>query len=153
MHVESTMSDALQPTLFRRMFHTPLRDALRGRITGRLDVNGAIESSRLPQSAKDLIRRVVRRTRLWRIERADVANELIAHFADGIAAGQSAEDLVSSFGDERRAAKLIRRAKRRNRPLPWHAMVWAGRGVVALLVVYLLLTAYYVMGRPSPGVD
>jgi hypothetical protein len=78
------MSDALQkPTLFRRMFHTPVRDALRGRITGRLDVSGAIESSGLPQTAKDLIRRVVRRTRLWRIERADVAQELIAHFADG----------------------------------------------------------------------
>src|SRR5688572_3317472 len=124
------MSDALQkPTFFRRMFHTPMRDALCGRITGRLDVNGAIESSGLPQAAKDLIRRVVRQTRLWRIERADVASELIAHFADGVEAGQSVEELVASFGDERGAAKLIRRAKRRNRPLPWHAMVWAGRGV------------------------
>src|SRR5262249_24615218 len=45
-----------------------------------------------------------------------------AHFTDGIASGVSPEDLIQAFGDEANAAQLIRRAKRRNRPLYWHSL-------------------------------
>ena len=148
------MPDAVpQSPLLHRMWFTPVSDALRGRLTGRLDVEGRMERAGLPAPARELIRRVVRRTSLWRVERANVADELIAHFADGLEGGQAVDELIASFGDERRAAKLIRRAKRRNRPLPWHAMVFLRRLVGALVVFYLLLTAWFYSGRPSPAVD
>lgn len=102
-----------------------------------------IRRAPLPESHRALIGRVVKRTRLWRRERADVARELIAHFADGLEAGSRAEELIRSFGDEKRAAKLIRRGKRRNRPLIWHAWRrgWQGMGCVLLLIVAVYL--YY----------
>src|SRR5688572_21701199 len=109
------------------------RDILRGRQADdatapvvRRNIEGLIDDAAIPEPAKALVRRVVRRTRLWRRERRDVAGELIAHFADGLAAGETAEGLVEAFGDERRAARLIRRAKRRNRPLAWHVMRGSG---------------------------
>src|SRR5688572_1213312 len=119
----------------------------------RVDPSRRIDEAPLPEPAKGLVRQVVRRTRLWRSERVEVADELIAHFVDGLADGETAERLVGSFGDERRAAKLIRRAKRRNRPLAWHAMVFLRRLVVAVVVAYLLVAAYFYIGRPTPRVD
>ena len=74
------MPESIQPTPFRRLNYTPLCDLIRGRVTGRLDVKLAIESSDLPESGKALVRRIVRGTRLWRIEKYEVATELVAHF-------------------------------------------------------------------------
>ncbi len=150
---ETAQSSQDRPTFWQLARHTPMRDAIRGRLTGRLDYDRAIERSGLPVAARDLIRRVVRKTRLWRIEKADVAVELIAHFADGIDAAQTPTELIAAFGDERRAARLIRRAKRRGRGLAWHAMVFARRIVLVLLVIYALLAIRFYIGKPSPSVD
>ena len=64
-----------------------------------------------PREIKELIEHVVRRTRLWRSEKTDIARELIAHFADGLEAEETASDLIAAFGDQCQAAKLMRRAK------------------------------------------
>src|SRR6478672_9559059 len=96
-----------------RAYYTPLGDALRGRLTGRLNVRAEIAAARLEAPLPGLIDRVVRRTRLWRREQADVARELIAHFAAGLEAGRTAEQLAADFGPADRAARLIRRAKMR----------------------------------------
>src|SRR5687767_12453383 len=114
------MSDVAPENLWRRLRYTPARDLVRGRISGSLDVKGTISRSDLPAPAKDLVLRVVKRTRLWLSEKVEVADELLSHFADGIESGTSVGTLIEKFGDERQAAKLIRRAKKRNRPLPWH---------------------------------
>src|SRR5688572_8554544 len=100
------MSDMIEQSLWHRMRYTPLSDALRGRLSGRLDWRRRVAASALPQPLKDLILDVARRTRLWRIERAAVADELIAHFEDGISAGGTPEGLTDRFGDPRDAAKL-----------------------------------------------
>ena len=84
---------------------TPLLDVLRGRLTGSLDMRGRIAAAALPKPLDHLIRRVARRTRLWRIEQVEVARELAEHFRDGLAAGRTAEELVQSFGDPRQAAR------------------------------------------------
>jgi len=101
---------------------------------------------------RDVIVRVVRRTRLWRSEKTDVARELAAHFRDGLDAGVSPEALIESFGDERQAARLIRRAKLRNRPVAWKALRWTARAVGAVCVLAILLhaglTARLYMGSP-----
>lgn len=158
------MTDTMEPGLFHKILTTPLTDLVRGRITGpvppkpkrlarRLRVKVRIETANLPGPAKALIGRVVWRTRLWPGEKLDVADELIAHFADGLESGESVEQLIQDFGDERRAAKLIRRGKKRNRPLLWHALRGLGWAIAALLIFYLGLAGYFLLGRPTPRIN
>ncbi len=99
----------------RAMGETPMRDLVRGRVTGRLDLQRLLDSSPLPKSLRELVLAVVRRTRLRRLEQADVARELLEHFEDGLEAGASADDLAREFGDPRLAATLIRRGVKRKR--------------------------------------
>lgn len=148
------MSEAVEPGLLRKLRTTPWRDLLRGRLTQRLDVRRRIQAAAdLPEPARALVLRVVQRTRLWPAERLAVADELLGHFADGLAAGESAATLIDRFGDERQAAKLIARAQRRNRPLPWRALVGAVRVLEAVIILHLLLAAWFFLGRPTFSVD
>lgn len=139
---------------FRRAATTPARDWIRGRLTGRLDFRGRVRAE-LPTELADLVVSVVKRTRLWRVERAEVATELIAHFLDGMAAGARPGDLAARFGPEKIAARLIRRAKGRQRPAIWKAWVMFRRGaallLLALIAVYLFLAARLFWGRPTLG--
>jgi len=137
----------------RRICFTPMRDLIRGRLTGRLDLAGMLAESGLPGPAADCVRKVVRGTRLWRLEKIAVAQELSAHFHDGLDAGATIEELLGSFGDVRRAAQLIRRAKRRQRPLAWHVARVCGWVLVALIVFYLGLFGVLLVGKPSIDVD
>jgi hypothetical protein len=146
------MSD-ISTTPRNKLWTSPLRDLLRGRVTGRLEWQSRLAAAELPAAVGELISRVVKRTRLWRLEKAAVADELIAHFSDGVAAGTSATELIERFGDERSAAKLIRRAKRRNRPLAWHIWNAVFRATAVLLAIYLFFLVRFVMGRPGPALD
>ena len=147
------MSDTLETSRLVRIIRTPLGDLVRGRLRSEPNWKQRIAASNLPASAADLIRRVVAGTRLWWNERADVADELIAHFTDGLAAGASVEALVHDFGDERAASGLIRRAKRRNRSLFWHAKKWTFRGLLALVALYGIIVVRFLIGTPSIRVD
>ncbi len=140
-------------TFRRRLFKTPMRDLVRGRITGRLDIDQLLKDASLSGPAADKVRNVVKRTRLWRLEKVDVAHELIAHFLDGREAGTPMDELLGSFGDESRTAKLIRRAKKRQRPYVWHALKWFRRSVAGLFAVYLLMLGYFLMGSPQVKVN
>ncbi len=135
------------------IWSTPLRDLVRGRVTGRLGWRARLLAAALPGPATQLISRVVRRTRLWRLEKLAVVDELIAHFDDGLASGADVAELIERFGDERLAAKLVRRAKRRGRPLVWHAWSFVCRAAVVLLAIYAVLFIRFWTGRPSPSVD
>lgn len=136
-------------TLRRRLWKTPMRDLIRGRITGRLDIDKLLEDAGLTGPAASKVRNVVKRTRLWRLEKVDVAQELIAHFLDGQEAGTPMDDLLGSFGDERQTAKLIRRAKKRQRPYAWHAFAWARLGFAVIIGVYCLAALYLLTGSPD----
>jgi hypothetical protein len=146
------MSYSAFPT-FRRISQTPLRDLLRCRISGRLDWKSAVAAAGLPKPATELIRRVVKRTRLWRLEKAAVANELAAHFSDGLAAGSNAGQLIETFGDEQVAARLIRRAKRRGRPWPWHVWQFSVRVMALVLAIYAVVLIRFCVGQPTVSVD
>ena len=74
-----------------------------------------VMASGLSRPLGDLILQVTNRSGLWRSEQSDLAGELIAHFADGLNRGESEQSLIEDFGDAEQAAKLIRRAKKRNR--------------------------------------
>jgi hypothetical protein len=147
------MSEITQPTLFHKLRHTPMRDLLRLRLSSRLDWKSSIDRAEIPAPAKALIHRVIRKTRLWRTEKADVATELVSHFSDGIESGESFEELIRRFGDERNSARLIRRGKKRARPLAWHAFNYLGWMFAGLLILYVGLAIYFVMGRPSVKVN
>ena len=137
-------------TSFRRMLtKTPMRDLLRGRITGRLDIDWLLDQSSLSGAAAGKVRNVVKRTRLWRLEKVDVANELIAHFLDGLKTGAPLDELLETFGDERQTAKLIRRAKKRQRPMVWHAFAWARLCFTVFFGAYFVAALYLMTGSPS----
>ena len=137
MGTETTCDAPRRASWLYRLNHTPLRDVLRGQLTGRMDVNAIVTAAELPEPLADLVRRVVRRTRLSRLEKADVARELIAHFEDGLAASLAAEELVGSFGAVKQAARLIRRAKLRSRSAAGKFAHLALRLVQGLLLVFL----------------
>ncbi len=122
------------------VLRTPVGELLRGRIGSMTAAERAIAAADLPLPLADLVRLVVSRTGLWRGEQTEVTRELVAHFEDGLATGATADELAASFGDPVRAAKLIRRAKRRHRPLVWKAMKLTehalGAVVLFALVVY-----------------
>jgi hypothetical protein len=130
-----------------------MRDVVRGRFTGRLDWRSRVRAGTLPAPARELVVRVVRRTRLWSLEKVEVADELVAHFTDALSSGTTIDEAIQQFGDERRTARLIRRAKRRNRPLVWQVARSAGWLVTLFLATYLGLLVRYFLGRPAPSVD
>jgi hypothetical protein len=144
-------------TAFQRICATPFRDLLRGRINGRLDVNILASDAGMPPTLRGVIRETVRRTRLLRLEKSEVASELIAHFRDGLTAGHSADALIASFGDSRIAARLIRRAKKRDRSLPLKATIASFKAlgvlVLVLVVTYAVLAARYYGVKRGPVVD
>ncbi len=131
----------------QQLVTTPIGDLVGGRVTGRLDLRGLLASSTLPESLRKLVFGVVRRTRLRRIEKMDVARELIEHFEDGIAAGVSDQDLIAAFGEPRTAATLIRRGVRRKRS--WfdralrRTVLVAGLFFAGFVAIYLVLAVRY----------
>src|SRR5215510_8536560 len=147
------MPDITEQSLWYKMRDTPLRDVLRGRITARLDLRRLLEAADPPPDVKQLIRRVAKKTRLWRLEQFDVTQELISHFAEGIKSGVSPEELIRAFGDETEAAILIRRAKRRNRPPSWQVLRVTGWLTAALFVFYGGFAIYFFAGRPLARIN
>lgn len=150
----ATAGDAPDPRSFgRRISCTPMRDALRGRFTGRLDLEWPIEQARLPEACAAVVRDVVRRTALSKLERADVSRELAAHFRDALSAGKSEPEAIEGFGNPATAAKLIRRAAKRKRSLAWKLWVraWACVGVVLLVAACYTgwHAAWYCWGEPT----
>jgi hypothetical protein len=112
-----------------------------------------IAQAALPQDIALLVRAVIKRAKLWRSERTDVTRELCAHFADALSTGAPVHKLISDFGDPRRAAALIHRAKRQNRP-PWYkACRLAIQSIAATfllaVVLYLFFAAQVLLSRPN----
>lgn len=111
----------------------------------------------LPPALAALVAEVVRRTRLRRREKHEIASELAAHFADGLASGRTAEDLASAFGDPKVSARELRQgaiAKRSviDRGLR-RALQVAGTSVAVIVVVYLAMAIHVARLRPTIAFD
>ncbi|GAI85495.1 unnamed protein product, partial [marine sediment metagenome] len=83
----------------------------------------------LPAGAVEFIKRVLKKMRYRREVRQDVQAELTAHFEDELKdcttdeqKQQKAQQLITNFGDLKLLAILLRRAKKRCRPL-WRTIV------------------------------
>ncbi len=136
-----------------RLAYTPVSEAVRGQFTASLDWQAKLNESGLPHSAQSLIASVVRRTRLWRHEKADVAQELTAHFLDGLSQGRAADQLAAEFGEPTRVATLIRRAKKRNRAWHWQVRHRALQVLGILALLYVVVIAITLSRHPSPKID
>ena len=101
-----------------------------------------VDASGLPEEARHLILQTIRQTRLSSEEQACVAEELIAHFADGLDSGESIEDMVDAFGDSKTTATLIRRAKQRGWLQPRFVNIAAQAGMGFLILLCLGLCSF-----------
>ncbi|MHC4295262.1 MAG: hypothetical protein ACYSTL_06725, partial [Planctomycetota bacterium] len=114
----------------------------------------------LPEIAAVYIKRIVRRVRNTRRIRREVCQELIDHFTDALhdctddeARDWRAAELIEEFGDTRLLGKLIRRGKKRCRPLWKKALIRSFQTVGALFILLCLYTWWLNTGTPTISVD
>ncbi|MHC4396682.1 MAG: hypothetical protein ACYS1A_13615 [Planctomycetota bacterium] len=109
----------------------------------------------LPVCAAEFIKLVIKKMRYRKKVRADVAAELIAHFQDELKEcttddqrQQKAQQLIGRFGDVKLLGVLLRRAKKRCRPL-WRTIVARGFQTAGVLILCLIVyVAWFLTGKP-----
>ena len=114
----------------------------------------------LPACAADFIRQVIKKMRYRNKVRLDVQEELAAHFEDklqdcksDVEKEQKAQQLIADFGDVKLLAVLLRRAKKRCRPL-WQKVLLRTAQVMGIIFLYLIIcTSPLLIGKPTIKVD
>ena len=114
----------------------------------------------LPSSALEYINLVIRKLRYRRKVRTEVKQELTDHFTDALAdhtdsqtRDQHAQKLITEFGSPKLLARLIRRGKKRCRPLWKKVIVRTCQSIPLLIVLFVIYTAWFLTGKPSPTTD
>jgi len=113
----------------------------------------------LPDSVVKYIKSVVRRIGMGRKVRRDVCDELVDHFSYALAEcdeaekANRAEQLVAEFGRANVLAKLIRRGKKRCRPLWKKAIIRGFQAVGLLILLCILYTLWLTTGEAVVRVD
>jgi len=110
----------------------------------------------LPACAVEFIKLVIKKMRYRKKVRLDVQAELAAHFEDELRDCKTdeekekrAEQLIADFGDVKLLAVLMRRAKKRCRPL-WRTMfARACQAVVILFIAFIIYLAWFLTGKPA----
>ncbi|MGD0571871.1 MAG: hypothetical protein ABSB11_02480 [Sedimentisphaerales bacterium] len=109
----------------------------------------------LPRNAVEYINLVIKNMRYRKKARDEVCEELIDHFevylkdcATNEEKEQKAQRLISEFGDPKLLAALMRRAKKRCRPL-WQKILVRSFAAVLIIFVYLLICASWLRGSPT----
>jgi len=114
----------------------------------------------LPACAAEFIKLVIRKMRYRRKVRQDVQAELAVHFVDELKdcktdaeKEQKAQKLIAEFGDVKLLAVLMRRAKKRCRPL-WRTIIartFQTAGVI--IVCFIFYTIWFLSGKPAISID
>lgn len=114
----------------------------------------------LPDCASQFIRQLIRKMRYRKKVRRDVQAELIAHFQDELKDTKTAEEkeqkaqkLISEFGDLKLLAVLMRRAKKRCRPLWLKALAKSLQATSVLAVCLILYIIWFLSGEPNITID
>jgi len=118
------------------------------------------ESKNIPACAIDFVNRLVKKMRYRRKVREEVRAELTAHFEDELQGCTSDEEkdkrarqLITEFGDMKLLAILLRRAKRRCRPL-WRTVVTRTFQAIGVFIMCLILYGvWFSLGKPTIRVD
>jgi len=114
----------------------------------------------IPAAAAGFINRVIKKMRYRRRVCRDVRAELAAHFEDELRGcktdeerQQKALEVIAGFGDVKMLAALLRRAKKRCRPL-WRTVAARSLQTAGLLILCLILyTIWFSTGKPTISVD
>jgi hypothetical protein len=133
-----------------------------------------IEFNKLPPCVAEYIKQVLKKMRYRRKVRQDVQAELAAHFEDELKdcktdenREQKAKQLITDFGDVKLLAVLLRRAKKRCRPLWRTVTARTFQAIGVLILCFIVYVAWFFSGKPvittnyiaelnriaSPGVD
>ncbi|MDD5063476.1 MAG: hypothetical protein PHQ35_01780 [Phycisphaerae bacterium] len=118
------------------------------------------ELQNLPACAAEYIKLVIKKMRYRKKVRLDVQAELAAHFEDELRdcktdeeKEQKARRLIEDFGDAKLLAVLLRRAKKRCRPL-WRTVVARTLQTIGVLILFLAVyTIWFLTGKPAITVD
>ncbi|MCH7558749.1 MAG: hypothetical protein IIB56_15010 [Planctomycetes bacterium] len=119
-----------------------------------------IEFNKLPPCVAEYIKQVIKKMRYRRKVRQDVQAELAAHFEDELKdcttdeqRRQRAEQLITDFGDVKLLAVLLRRAKKRCRPL-WRKTLVRSLQVFGIIVLYFFVCFIpLLVGRPTISIN
>ncbi|MHC4104307.1 MAG: DUF1700 domain-containing protein [Planctomycetota bacterium] len=114
----------------------------------------------LPACAREYIKQVLKKMHYRRKVRQDVQVELAAHFEDELKdyatdeeKEQKAQQLIAEFGDVKLLAVLLRRAKKRCRPL-WRTVVARTFQAVGVLILcFIIYAVWFSTGRPTISID
>jgi hypothetical protein len=109
----------------------------------------------LPSSAAEYINLVIKNMRYRKIAREEVREELVDHFevylkdcATNEEKEQKAKQLISEFGDPKILAILMRRAKKRCRPL-WRTIIARTfQALATMIILFILYVAWFFTGKP-----
>ena len=119
-----------------------------------------IDRKSLPASAVSYIRRLLKKMRYRRKVRDDVEAELKAHFEDELKdckssqeKEQKAQQLITDFGDIKLLAILLRRAKKRCRPLWRTVIARTFQAIGVLIVCFIFYAIWFSSGEPTIRVD
>ena len=118
------------------------------------------ESEQLPGSVTEFIGRLLKKMRYRRKVLEDVRAELAAHFSDELAdcaeeaqKAERAKQLIADFGDPKLLGILMRRAKKRCRPL-WQKVLVRSLQVFGVCILYLIVCSIpLLVGKPTLRVD
>ena len=122
--------------------------------------NKKSNSQKLPPCAVEFIRQVLKKMRYRRKVRQDVQSELAAHFEDEMKdcktdeqKEQRANQLITEFGNVKLLAVLLRRAKKRCRPL-WRTVVARTFQTIGVLILcFIVYVAWFLTGKPVITTD
>lgn len=114
----------------------------------------------LPKVALDFIESVVKKVRYRKKIRQEVREELTDHFYMAFKdckteqeKVQTAEEIISEFGDVRMLAGLIRRGKKRCRPL-WRTVVVRTFQTIGISILCMILySVWFISGKPNVETD
>lgn len=114
----------------------------------------------IPENAGNLIKAIIEQMQYRKRVRADVMAEPITHFKDALKEcttdeekEQKAGELIEQFGDAKLLGVLLRRAKKRCRPL-WRTVIARGFQTVGVLILCLVVyLVWFLTGKPNINVD
>jgi len=114
----------------------------------------------LPAGSVEFIKLVIKKMRYRENVRSEVLAELISHFEDGLIdcktdqeKEQAAQRLITEFGDVKLLAVLLRRAKKRCRPLWRTVVVRTFQTIGVLILCFIIYAVWFSTGRPTISVD
>ncbi len=114
----------------------------------------------LPQVAVDFIASVIKKMRYRKKVRQDVEAELVSHFEDALGdcrtdekRQEKAQQLINEFGDAKLLATLIRRGKKRCRPLWVKAIIGCLKVIGVLVVLAGIRVGSLAVGNVNVSVD